>query len=201
MADFIQMNCPSCGGQLQAQRDMQKMFCMHCGTELMLKHDDAGSLIPVKAREIQASAKLKEIHYSMATMDLLKSRIAELEVQIRQIRDSFLEYYQVIFEKTMYKKYFKDYEKENKIPVNIDSLYSSNYGNWHNFIQRNIPGYTTPSDLVAFSHFIVRPEYRRDKHIETILAILEPLAPLAEDLKNKKAQLNAMLEQAIEHGG
>jgi len=136
MADFIQMNCPSCGGQLQAQRDMQKMFCMHCGTELMLKHDDAGSLIPVKAREIQASAKLKEIHYSMATMDLLKSRIAELEVQIRQIRDSFLEYYQVIFEKTMYKKYFKDYEKENKIPVNIDSLYSSNYGNWHNFIQR-----------------------------------------------------------------
>ena len=202
MSNFIEMNCPSCGGQLQAQRDMQKMFCMHCGTELMLKQDDAGSLIPIKAREIQASTKLKEIHYSMATMDLLKSRIAELETQIRQIRDTFLEYYQVIYQSSIYKKYFRDYEKENKIPVSIDSLYSSNYETWHNYIvQRNIPGYTTPSELVAFSHFIVRPKYRRNKNIETILTILEPVGPMAEELKNKKAQLNAMLEQAIEHGG
>ncbi|MHB8806286.1 MAG: hypothetical protein ACYC59_01735 [Anaerolineaceae bacterium] len=201
MVDFIQMNCPSCGGQLQAQRDMQKMFCMHCGTELMLKQDDAGSLIPIKAREIQASTKLKEIHYSMATMDLLKSRIAELEEQVKQIRRTFLEYYQTIYTSAWNRKYFSDYEKEKKLPVNMENLYANYFDTWNDYIECNIPGYTTPSELIEFSHFIVRPKYKQDKYIETILAILEPLAPLAEELKNKKAQLNAMLEQAIEHGG
>ncbi len=201
MSNFIEMNCPSCGGQLQAQRDMQKMFCMHCGTELMLKQDDAGSLIPIKAREIQASTKLKEIHYSMATMDLLKSRIAELEAQVKQIRRTFLEFYQTIYTSAWNKKYFKDYEKENKLPVNIENLYANYFDTWLDYIERNIPGYTTPAELIEFSHFIVRPKYKQDKYIETILTILEPLAPLAEELKNKKAQLNAMLEQAIEHGG
>ena len=33
-----------------------------------------------------------------------------------------------------------------------------------------------------------------------ILKILEPLPPLAQELKNKKEQLNTMLEQTIEHG-
>lgn len=201
MSDFIEMNCPSCGGQLQAQKDMQKMFCMHCGTELMLKQDDAGSLIPIKAREIQASTKLKEIHYSMATMDLLKSRIAELEEQVKQIRRTFLEYYQTIYTSAWNRKYFSDYEKEKKLPVNMENLYANYFDTWNDYIECNIPGYTTPSELVAFSHFIVRPKYKQDKYIETILAILEPLAPLDEELKNKKAQLNAMLEQAIEHGG
>ena len=201
MVDFIQMNCPSCGGQLQAQRDMQKMFCMHCGTELMLKQDDAGSLIPIKAREIQASTKLKEIHYSMATMDLLKSRIAELEEQVKQIRCIFLEYYQTIYTSAWNRKYFRDYEKENKLPVNMENLYANYFDTWDDYIERNIPGYTTPSELIEFSHFIARPKYKQDKYIETILMILEPLPPLAEELKSKKAQLNAILEQTIEQGG
>ena len=201
MSNFIEMNCPSCGGQLQAQRDMQKMFCMHCGTELMLKQDDAGSLIPIKAREIQASTKLKEIHYSMATMDLLKSRITELEAQVKQIRRTFFEFYQTIYTSAWNKKYFRDYEKENKLPVNIENLYANNFDIWNEYIERNIPGYTTPDDLIAFSNFIVRPKYKQDKYIQTLVTILEPLAPLAEELKKKKAQLNTMLEQAIEHGG
>jgi len=201
MADFIQMNCPSCGGQLQAQRDIQKMFCMHCGTELMLKQDDAGSLIPIKAREIQASAKLKEIHYSIASMDLLKSRIADLEAQVKQIRCNFFEFYQTIYTSQWNRKYFRDYEKENKLPVNIENLYANNFDIWNEYIERNIPGYTTPDELIAFSHFIVRPKYKQDKYIQTLVTILEPLAPLAEELKSKKAQLNAILEQTIEQGG
>jgi len=85
--------------------------------------------------------------------------------------------------------------------LNIENLYANNFDIWYEYIERNIPGYTTPDELIAFSHFIVRPKYKQDKYIETLVTILKPLPQLAEELKNKKAQLNAMLEQAIEHGG
>jgi len=186
MVDFIQMNCPSCGGQLQAQSDMQKMFCMHCGTELLLKHTDEGSLIPIKAREIQASTKLKEIRYSITAMELLKSQVSDLEEQIKQIRRTFLEYYPTIYTTAWNKKYFRDYENEKKSPTRLDYLFVNNSEKWNEYIERNIPGYTTPSELIEFSHFIVRPKYKQDKYIVTILAILEPLPPLAEELKNKR---------------
>jgi len=202
MVDFIQMKCPSCGGQLQAQRDTQKMFCMHCGTELMLRQDDAGSLIPIQAREIRASAKLKEIHYSMATMDLLKSQINELEAQVKQIRYAFLDYLPFAYRNSMkFIKSHRDYEKENNVPFSLNVLLGKYGDDWRSYIQNNdIPGYSTPDEMIAFSHFIVRPKYKQDKYMAAILKILEPLPPLAEELKNKKAQLNTMLEQTIEHG-
>ena len=203
MADFIQMNCPSCGGRLQAQPDMQKLFCMHCGTELMLRQNDAGSLIPIKAREIQASAKLKEIHYSMATMDLLRSQITELEEQVKQIRFAFLDYLPFAYRSSMkFIKSHRDYEKENNVPFSLNVLLGK-YGDiWRSYIQNNnITGYSTPDEMIAFSHFIVRPKYKQDKYMATILKILEPLPPLAQELKNKKEQLNTMLKQTIEHDG
>ncbi len=51
---------------------------------------------------------------------------------------------------------------------------------------------------MEFSQFLQRPQYKKDKYVTTLLAILEPLPPLAEQLKQKKAQLNRMLEQAID---
>jgi DNA-directed RNA polymerase subunit RPC12/RpoP len=200
MSDFISMTCPSCGGHIQIENNLQKFFCNHCGTELLLKQDAEGILTPIKARDLQASAKLKEIQFSMTAMELLKSQIAELENQIKNIRATFLEYYPKVYSGAWNSRYFIDYEKEKKLPIKLKLEYVPNCQNWNTYIEKNIPGYTTAEELIEFSQFMQRPQYRKDKYVTTMLAILEPLPPLAEQLKQKKAQLNRMLEQAIDQG-
>ncbi len=194
MVDLIQMNCPSCGGQLQAQRDMQKMFCMHCGTELMLKYDEIGSLIPIQAREIQASAKLKEIQFSMAAVDLVRSQIAELETKFSRIRNWFLTNILPI----RGVRCFKDYEKENQIYPSLADFATANWNNWFN-PEWDIRGYTTMEDFLNLYSFLQRPQYQKNKYLLPILKSFEPLPSIAEELQVKKAQLNRMLDQAIEN--
>lgn len=194
MVDFIQMNCPSCGGQLHAQRDMQKMFCMHCGTELLLKHDDAGSLIPVKAREIQASAKLMEMQFSVAAMDLVRSQIAELETKFNKIRNYFLTNILPI----RGERCFKDYEKENQIFPSLADFATVNWDHWFD-PEWDIPGYTTMEDFLNLYRFLQQPQYQKKKYLLPILKSFESLPSIAEELQVKKAQLNRMLDQAIDN--
>jgi DNA-directed RNA polymerase subunit RPC12/RpoP len=198
MSEFLAMNCPSCGGQLSIQSDLQKFFCNHCGTELLLKQDHDGILTPIKARDLQASAKLKEIQFSVTAMELLKSQIAEIEGEIKKVRRTFLEYYPTIYSGALNKKYFSDYEKEKNLPVQLSRLCASYWDNWMNYIEKEIPGYSSAEELIEFSQFIQRPKYRRDKYIITLISILEPLPPLAEKLHQKKTQLERMLDQAID---
>ncbi len=197
MSEFLAMNCPSCGGQLSVQRDLQKFFCNHCGTELLLKQDHDGILTPIKARDLQASAKLKEIQFSVTAMELLKSQIAEIESEIRKVRRTFLEYYPTIYSGALNRRYFSDYEKEKNLPVQLSKLCVSYWDNWMNYIEKEIPGYSSAEELIEFAQFVQRPKYRRDKYIITLISILEPLPPLAEKLSLKKAQLEHMLDQAI----
>ena len=194
MVDLIQMNCPSCGGQLQAQPDMQKMFCMHCGTELILQYDDAGSLIPVQAREIQASAKLKEIQFSMAAMDLVRSQIADLETRFNKIRNYFLTYVLPV----RGERCFKDYEKENQIYPSLANFATANWDNWFN-PKWDIPGYTTMEDFLTLYRFLQQPQYQNKKFLIPFLKSFEPLPSIAEELQVKKAQLNRMLDQAVDN--
>lgn len=35
MDDFIALRCPSCGGDLQVAKNLEKIFCNHCGTQLL----------------------------------------------------------------------------------------------------------------------------------------------------------------------
>jgi len=192
------MTCPSCGGHIQIESSLQKFFCNHCGTKLLLKQDSEGMLTPIRARDLQASAKLKEIQFSITALELLKTQITEVEDQIKIIRTTFLEYFQTIYMGALFYRYFSDYEKEKKLPVSLKNAFATNNLNWGTYIQRNIPGYTTAEELMEFSQFLQRPQYKKDKYVTTLLAILEPLPPLAERLKQKKAQLNYMLEQAID---
>jgi len=198
MSEFLAMNCPSCGGQLSIQRDLQKFFCNHCGTELLLKQDHDGILTPIKARDLQASAKLKEIQFSVTAMELLKSQIAEIESEIRKVRRTFLEYYPTIYSGALNRRYFSDYEKEKNLPVQLSKLCVSYWDNWMNYIEKEIPGYSSAEELIEFAQFVQRPKYRRDKYIITLISILEPLPPLAEKLYQKKALLERMLDQAID---
>jgi DNA-directed RNA polymerase subunit RPC12/RpoP len=204
MSEFIALSCPSCGGQLSIQSDLQKFFCNHCGTELLLKQDHDGILTSIKARDLQASAKLKEIQFSVTAMELLKSRIAEVEKEIRKIRRTFLEYYSTAYAWSRLwngngPKNFTDYEKEKNLPTSLEWLLSNcPGGDWKDYIEKEeIPGYSSAEELIEFAQFVQRPAYKRDKYVTTILTILEPLPSLAEQLKQKKQQLDAMLEQAI----
>ena len=198
MSEFLAMNCPSCGGQLSIQSDLQKFFCNHCGTELLLKQDHDGILTPIKARDLQASAKLKEIQFSVTAMELLKSQIAEIEGEIKKVRRTFLEYYPTIYSGALNRRYFSDYEKEKNLPVQLSKLCVSYWDNWMNYIEKEIPGYSSAEELIEFAQFVQRPKYRRDKYIITLISILEPLPPLAEKLYQKKALLERMLDQAID---
>ncbi len=198
MSEFVAMTCPNCGGELQVKKDLQKYFCMYCGTELVLKQDSQGMFSTIRARDLQASAKLKEIQFSMATIELVKSQIVDIEKEIKRIRQTFLDYYPKIYKGALYTKFFSDYQKANKIPIKISDVYVENMDKWSSFIEGNIPGYTTANELLRFMQVLQSPKYKKDKYVTMMLAILEPLPSLAEQLDRKKAQLNNMLEQAIE---
>ncbi len=205
MSDFIEMTCPSCGGQLQAQKNMQKIYCIHCGTELLLKQDNDGILITIKARDLQASAKLKEMQFSSSALELLKTQIAELESQVKSIRNSLLEFCSPFD----HNKFYKKYEKERNLPVSLNNYargiefqYRGRKGSepdeWRkHFLDSEIPGYTKADDLMKLMEFLQKPEFENDKKVIRMLAILEPLTNIVDDLKLKKEQLKNLLEQAV----
>lgn len=153
MSEFINMTCPSCGGHIQIESSLQKFFCNHCGTELLLKQDSEGMLTPIRARDLQASAKLKEMQFSITALELLKTQITEVEDQIKIIRTTFLEYFQTIYMGALFYRYFSDYEKEKKLPVSLKNAFATNNQNWGTYIQRNIPGYSTAEELMEFLQF------------------------------------------------
>lgn len=192
MGEFIALTCPSCGGQLQIQNNLQKCFCAHCGTELLLKQDDHGMLIPIQARDLQASAKLKEIQFSVTATELLKSQIVVLEEQFNQIRNNFMANIITI----RGARCFKDYEKENHISPGINRFCVLNWDHWFD-PQWNIMGYTTIDDFITLSQFLQLPQYQKEKYLLPILKSFEALPAIAEEMKAKKAQLKNMLEQAI----
>jgi hypothetical protein len=193
VSDFVNLNCPACGGQLQVQKDMQKYFCMHCGTELLLKQDDAGIFSTIQARDLQASAKLKEMQFSVTAMDLLKSQIAELEGQFTIIRNNFLT--NIVSYRG--ERCFREYEKEYHISPGLSQFYTYYRGDMFFKPDRYIMGYTSIDDFLALARFLQRPAYQKKKYLVPILITFEPLPAIAEELKAKKAQLNQMLEQAI----
>lgn len=205
MGEFINMTCPSCGGQLQAQKNMQKIYCMHCGTELLLKQDHEGVLITIKARDLQASAKLKEMQFSASALEMLKMQINELEAQVKQIRNSLLKFCDIY----TYRKYYSKYEKEQNLPVSLRSCHDRSWSlyvdrkgsepdDWlKHFLDSDIPGYTKADDLMNLLEFLEKPEYDDDKNVKQMLLVLEPLRATVDELKKKKAQLNRILDQAI----
>ncbi len=179
------MSCPACGGQLQVQKEMQKYFCIHCGTELLLKQDDAGVFSAIQVRNLQ-------MQFSIAAINLLKSQIAELEGQFTIIRNNFLTNIVSI----RGERCFKEYEKEYHISPGLSRFCTLNWDNWFN-PDWNIMGYTSIDDFLALARFLQRPAYQKKKYLVPILSSFEPLLAIAEDLKAKKAQLKQILDQTI----
>ncbi len=42
MGDFIQMNCPTCGGKLEIQKNAKSAVCQYCGNEHLIKPTEGG---------------------------------------------------------------------------------------------------------------------------------------------------------------
>ncbi|NMC29472.1 MAG: hypothetical protein GYA45_05320 [Pelolinea sp.] len=80
----------------------------------------------MQTRDLQASAKLKEIQFSVTAMELLKSQVEEVEGKIKAIRTTLLEYYNTIYTRALNYRYFSDYEKEKRLPVSLCNTFASN---------------------------------------------------------------------------
>lgn len=37
MPDFVTLSCPTCGGQLQITKDIERFACGHCGNEHIVR--------------------------------------------------------------------------------------------------------------------------------------------------------------------
>lgn len=92
MDDFIALRCPSCGGSIQVEKNLEKMFCMHCGTQIILGQAADGLLVPLKARELTASAALKDARTAQMLIAYFKGQIAEMEEEAEQLRMAFMQY-------------------------------------------------------------------------------------------------------------
>lgn len=92
MDAFIALRCPSCGGSIQIEKDLEKVFCTHCGTQLILGQAADGLLVPLKARELTASAALKDARTAQMLIAYFKEQIAGLEAEATQLRITFLQY-------------------------------------------------------------------------------------------------------------
>ncbi len=92
MDEFIALRCPSCGGSIQAEKNLEKLFCTHCGTQIILGQAADGLLVPLKARELTAAAALKDARTGQMLVAYFKERLSELENEAAQLRIAFLQY-------------------------------------------------------------------------------------------------------------
>jgi len=92
MDNFIALRCPSCGGNIQIEKDLEKLFCTHCGTQIILGQAADGLLVPLKARNLNASAALKDTRTAKMLVNYFKGQITNLEEETSQLRIAFLQY-------------------------------------------------------------------------------------------------------------
>ncbi|PKO02222.1 MAG: hypothetical protein CVU43_08890 [Chloroflexi bacterium HGW-Chloroflexi-5] len=48
MNDFILMTCPTCGGKIKIQQDVNQLVCIQCGNEFIVRRDENSiGLVPI----------------------------------------------------------------------------------------------------------------------------------------------------------
>lgn len=212
MNDFIALRCPSCGGNIQTEKNLEKIFCNHCGTQLLLKQGADGLLIPMMARELIASAKLKESQTAMMVADLLKSQIKELEEKAAQIRKAFFEfcYPNVFFYKNMphLRKTLEAYQMSLGlargsfagaisacIVVDLPGLFNGREFtmDYEKLLARNTPGFNTADDLLNIYQYISQAK-NFEKGANQLALILQPITQIVPELQKKKQELKKALD-------
>jgi len=191
MGDFIALRCPSCGGDIHVEKNLEKMFCTHCGTQLLLKQGADGLLTPMIARDLQASAQLKETQNTLMVIEILKSQIKELEEQANKAQKNFGDYISV----QLIGKGLTFYNKKAKKIIDQCSLQFTGKAN-HDFYGNsdlNKFPLATREDLLQLYQFITQPQ-RDDKTAHEMAQALYPLVQIELELQEKKQKLKQAMD-------
>lgn len=203
MDDFIALRCPSCGGNIQVERTLEKMFCTHCGTQLLLKQGADGLLTPMMARDLKASAQLKESQNAMLVIELLRNQIRELEAQAKMVQDNFWEYVldhvstsvtrlidryaqQVTGKKQLARSLGRSRVEDGKGAFHID----------REKMAHGVVGLSTLEDLTRLYQFITMPQ-NYDQTAYEMAQVLYPLVKIMPDLQDKQRKLKKLMDEII----
>jgi ribosomal protein S27E len=215
MEDFIVLRCPSCGGQIQVGKNLEKIFCINCGTQLILRQGADGLLTPMMARDLTASAKLKEAQAAMMVAEIIKTQIKELEQKACGLRKAFFVF---CFDHVFYyhdmnrlRKTLESYQKSIGLDANTLKNVIWEYANinWRMFyktvptlnietlITKNTPGCNTAEDIMRIYQFITQPKYY-EKEASKLALILQPITQIAPELQKKKQALQKALDSVTD---
>ncbi len=215
MADIIALRCPACGGHIQADRNLEKLFCIHCGTQLILGQGADGLLMPLKARELKASANLKNARTAQMLIAYFKDQLAALEDEAAQIRIAFLQYVvdHLVGEKDTV---FGGESRTNKLislysqlvtgkpqltrKLLLDAGWHEKQGahgfyGWHmdKVFALNIPSLNTAEDLFKLYQFITQPQYY-DKVAFELARAIYPITHVYPEIVDNREKLKKVMD-------
>ena len=199
MDDIIALRCPACGGQIQVEKNLEKMYCLHCGTQLLLKQGADGLLVPLLARDLNASARMQETETSLLTMQTLKEQIKDLEGQIRALRVAF---WTLVMQGGVKKKYVGHTYKETDairrvnqytqqivgipaIVIGRVQLSNDDLLDPEKLADSSSIGLTTAGELLAFYQYLIQPQ-GYDQTAYQMATALYPITSLAPTLLSKR---------------
>ncbi len=211
MEDLIALHCPACGGNIQIEASLEKIFCTHCGTQLLLKHGADGLLVPLQARDLTASARMQETEAALILMDTLKAQVQESESQVQAVKVSFWK--QVmhggakksavghLYSETEATRRVNQYTRQvagvpvivfSRVQLSNDDLLAP-----EKLARSLIAALTTPDELLAFYKYLIQPQ-GYDQTAYQLATTLHPLTKLAPELKEKKERLKQVADGLFE---
>lgn len=211
MNNLIALRCPSCGGSIQVEKNLEKMFCTHCGTQLLLKQGTDGLLAPLMARDLNASARMQETEAALLMLETLKSQVQELEAQAHAVRVAF--WTQVmqggakkslvghVYSETDAMRRVNAYaSKVAGVPVIVMSrvqLANDDLLAPEKLARSLIVALTTPDELLACYQNLIQPQ-GYDQTAYRLATALHPITLIAPDLKAKKEKLKQVADELFE---
>jgi hypothetical protein len=200
MDDFIVLRCPACGGQIQVMDDLDKLFCVHCGTQLLLRKGADGLLAPIKARELAASARLMEMQAAQLTADHLQNQIDQLKKQAEKIRHDLLQYcrdnqvdgwgreakgLQLV---NQYTRQITGRPQLTRDILRQAVSKDARTGEWNYHLQvvenLNLPALNTPEDMHNLYQFLSKNS-DKSKEARQLLNILQPISSIWPELAKR----------------
>ena len=208
MDDLIALRCPACGGQIQVEKDLEKIFCTHCGTQLLLTRGADGLLVPLKARDLNASARMQETEASLMMMETLEEQVKLLEQQVYSLKVAFWgqvmagavskKYIGHVYKETDFIRRVNLYTKQLIGILAIDfkrvQLANDDLLDPAKLARSSIIGLTTPEELLAFYQFLIQPQ-GYDQVAYQLATVLHPITTLAPDLLQKTQKLKQLANQ------
>lgn len=211
MDDIIALRCPSCGGEIQVEKDLEKMYCVNCGTQLLLKHGADGLLIPLKAQDLNASTRMMETETALLMMETLKEQIKVLQEQIHTLRIAFWSHVMLggvnkkyighVYKETDAIRRVNQYTQQitgiSAIEFNRVQLANDDLLDPEKLARSRIIGLTSPEELLAFYQFLVLPQ-GYDQTAYQLAVVLFPITTLAPDLIQKNQKMKQIATELFD---